>query len=50
MASVVCLLSSEIISRPLIGRKYESYIIIEVINVDELGEGNISAAAGKKDK
>ena len=46
VASGVCHL--EIISRPLIGRKYECYIVIEVIDVDELDKGNISAAAEKK--
>ena len=33
--------------RPLIGWKYECYIIIEVIDVDELDKGNISAAENK---
>ena len=45
VASVVWRLLSEIISRPLIGRKYDCYIVIEVIDLDELNEGNISAAA-----
>ena len=36
-------MGSEIISRPLIGQKYECYIVIEVIDVDELDEGNISS-------
>ena len=50
----------KIISRPLIGRKYECYIVIEVIEVDELHEGKmllssspsmtISAVAGKQEK
>ena len=36
-------------SRPLIGQKWECYIIEEVIDVDELDEGYlISAAAGKQ--
>ena len=39
----------DIIYRPLIGRKYECYNVIEVIDVDELDKGNISAAAGKQD-
>ena len=35
-------------SRPLIGGKWECYIVEEVIDVDELDEGYlISAAAGK---
>ena len=34
----------------LIGGKYECYIVEEVIEVDELDEGNISAAARKQDK
>ena len=38
-----------IFSRLLIGGKYECYIVEEVIEVDELDEGNISAAAGKSD-
>ena len=37
-------------SRPLIGQKRECYIVEEVIEVDELNEGNISNAAGKQDK
>ena len=41
---ILCRLS-DIISRPLIGQKYEYYIVIEVIEVDELDKGNISAAA-----
>ena len=35
-------------SRPLIGQKWECYIVEEVIDVDELNEGNISASAGNK--
>ena len=36
-------------SRPLIGQKWECYIVQEVIDVDELDEGYlISAAAGKQ--
>ena len=36
-------------SRPLIGQKWECYIVEEVIDVDELDEGYlISAAAGKQ--
>ena len=38
---VLCRVSSEIISRTLIGGKYECYIVIEVIEVNELEEGNI---------
>ena len=34
-------------SRPLIGQKKEIYINDEVIEVDELDKGNISAALGK---
>ena len=45
---ILCCVSSEIISRPLIGQKYECYIVIEVIDVDELDEGNITAAAENK--
>ena len=41
-------MSSEIISRPLIGRNYECYIVIEVIDVDETDGGKISAAAENK--
>ena len=37
-------------SRPLIGQKRECYIVEEVIEVDELDKGNISAALGKQDK
>ena len=37
-------------SRPLIGQKSECYIVKEVIKVDELDKGNISAALGKQDK
>ena len=37
-------------SRPLIGQKKECYIIEEVIEVDELNKGNISAASGKQNK
>ena len=37
-------------SRLLIGRKEERYIVEEVIEVDELDEGKISAAAEKQDK
>ena len=39
---------TEIISRLLIGRKYECYIVIEVIEVDEINEGNISATVKNK--
>ena len=42
---------SHIISRPLIGRKYECYMhchCIEVIDVDELDEDKISARAENK--
>ena len=39
-----------IFSRLLVGEKYEYYIVEEVIKVDELDEGNISAAARKQDK
>ena len=39
---------SKIISRPLIGPKYECYIVIEDIDVDELDLDNISAAAENK--
>ena len=56
----MCHLVCEIISRPLIGHKYECYIIIEVIVVDELDKGNIllssstsvtiSAVAGIQEK
>ena len=45
---VVCV--SEMISRPLVGRKYECYIVIEVIDLDELDEGNISAATLRLDR
>ena len=37
-------------SRPLIGQKKECYIVEEVIEVDELDKGNISAASGKQYK
>ena len=37
-------------SRPLIGQKRECYIVKEVIEVDELDEGSISAASGKQEK
>ena len=37
-------------SRPLIGQKGECYIVEEVIYVDELNKGKISAALGKQDK
>ena len=37
-------------SRPLIGQKRECYIVEEVIEVDELSKGNISAALGKQDE
>ena len=41
----VCLVT---FSRPLIGQKWEYYIVEEVIDVDELDEGHlISAATGK---
>ena len=36
--------------KPLIGQKWECYIVEEVIEVDELDKGNISAALGKQDK
>ena len=48
VSSVFCM--CEMISRPLIGQKNECYIVIEVIEVDELDVGSISAAAGKQDK
>ena len=35
-------------SRPLIGQKKESYILEEVIEVDDLDKGNISAVAENK--
>ena len=38
-------MSCEIISRPLIGQKYECYRVIEFIEVDELDEGNISLSS-----
>ena len=41
---ILCRLS-DIISRPLIGQKYEYYIVIEVIEVDELDEVNISLSS-----
>ena len=42
----VCLVT---FSRPLIGQKWEYYIVEEVIDVDELDEGHlISAATGKQ--
>ena len=34
--------------RPLIGQKRVCYIVEEVIEVDELDEGNISAASANK--
>ena len=37
-------------SKSLIGQKSECYIVEEVIKVDELDKGNISAALGKQDK
>ena len=37
-------------SKPLIGQKRECYIVEEVIEVDELEEGNTSAESGKQDK
>ena len=37
-------------SRPLIGPKSECSIVKEVIKVDELDKGNISAALGKQEK
>ena len=37
-------------SWPLIGQKRECYILEEVIEVDELDKGNISAASGKQYK
>ena len=36
--------------KPLIGQKSECYIVEEVIKVDELDKGNISAALGKQYK
>ena len=36
--------------RPLIGQKKECYNVKEVIEVDELSKGNISAASGKQYK
>ena len=33
--------------QPLIGPMWECYIVDEVIEVDELGEGKLFAAAGK---
>ena len=50
MSCGICLGALEIILRTLIGQKYECYIVIKVIDVDELDEGNISAAAKKQDK
>ena len=35
---------------PLIGPKWESYIVEEVTEMDELNEGEIFAGAGKQDK
>ena len=35
-------------SRPLIGQKKECYIVVEVIEVDDLDKGNVSAASGKQ--
>ena len=49
-ASMSIFFLSEIISRPLIGQNYECYIVIEVIELEEVDVGNISAAAGKEDK
>ena len=37
-------------SRPLIGQKNECYIVEEGIEVDEIDEGNISAAPEKQYK
>ena len=37
-------------SRPLIGQKSEGYVVEQVIKVDELNKGNISAAARKQDE
>ena len=37
-------------SMPLVGQKRECYIVEEVIEVDGLNKGNISAALGKQDK
>ena len=37
-------------SRLLIGQKLKCHIVKEVIELDELEEGNISATAGKQDK
>ena len=36
--------------QPLIGPMWECYIVDEVIEVDELDEGKIFAAAGKQPK
>ena len=56
----MCCVSCEMNFRPLIGRKYECYIVIEVIEVDEVDKGSISlgsstsmtisAVAGKQEK
>ena len=46
---VVCFVC-ENISMPLIDCKKECYIIEEVIEVDELDKGNISATLGNQDK
>ena len=35
-------------SRPLIGQKWEFYIVKEVIDVDELEEGHLISAAAEK--
>ena len=43
----VCHITS---SWPLIGQKWECYIVNEVIEADELDKGNIFAAAGKQDE
>ena len=41
----VCLVT---FPRPLIGQKWECYIVEEVIDVDELDEGHLISAAAKK--
>ena len=41
----ICLVT---FSKPRIGQKGECYIVEEVIEVDELDKGNISAASGKQ--
>ena len=44
----MCRVSCSPISSPLIGRKYECYVVIEVIDVDELDKGNLTAAVENK--